>query len=962
MTRKGLALGSTFALVASAVVGFAAPAQASSLTVIPSSGTSTTTISGEAFSVKVLGQFAATDDLHWEIAGIDTANETVAAVSSGGGAATGTTTQTLDVTAPSIGSGSNALTVAIAAAETGSVTVRAYVESGDAVGFNATFDTSYSAPLTLNFLKAANVTAVTTITAPVEGDTSAEASMYFVGINNEQLAVGDVGVYFTLGTGATLYPTASATAAVADGTTITYTAANNFVAGQTVTITGFNEAGFNLAGATLATVSATNFTVTNALAAATATGTGSVANAAANSVKSGVAWSSTESAFVYTTDAVSPLVKATGIKVQPLYKAAGTVTSTDTIATAAVATVATRAAATITAGSVASTTANTLNKSLLNSSFAVKATVKDAATPTPAAVAGAAVTATVTTNAALSAVVGSVVSLTVNGTVHTSIATLPGASATVAKLALTTDANGEVSVPLTTVGYTAGQTVTVSFTTENLTATVVSTQEAATYTVNHAAFATTTDNASVSVPVSVYDQFGGRPANNYDVRAVFDTTNGAYVAQVIGGVTTASTTATSTNVALVGGNATLVITDNGTGLGVNSYDVSVEKRAAGGAYVADASMPAVAAVLDVHIKSAASLVAATVTTSGVQDAVTKVYAVAGTKDLSLVAAASYDATNVLGAAPVATFTGLLATEVIITGTVSTVASATALATAIPGASVTVSGAGLQFFDGVNKYSAGSITVAADINGVYVVEVFSNLEGKQTLTITSGAASATTTVVFAQAKADTGTALVINAVDNVLPGSTLSVAAVLTDKFGNTVTTDTTAANAAGYLVGATTPTFTLSSTSPGFQIGTDPTATDKNGSAKLAYFLGVNDSGTITVTATYDADGTGTAFAAVTVTKTITIGSAAVSSWTKNLNDGTVKMYAKNIVSAGKVQFMLNGKEIAWVRAASAADSKLRTANGASYLVRTVDLVKGKKNVLLIFVDGVQITRTAYTY
>ena len=104
------------------------------------------------------------------------------------------------------------------------------------------------------------------------------------------------------------------------------------------------------------------------------------------------------------------------------------------------------------------------------------------------------------------------------------------------------------------------------------------------------------------------------------------------------------------------------------------------------------------------------------------------------------------------------------------------------------------------------------------------------------------------------------------------------------------------------------------------------------------------------------------AFAAVTVTKTITIGSAAVSSWTKNLNDGTVKMYAKNIVGAGKVQFMLNGEEIAWVRATSAADSKLRTANGASYLVRTVDLVEGQKNVLEIWVDGVRTARSAYSY
>ena len=84
--------------------------------------------------------------------------------------------------------------------------------------------------------------------------------------------------------------------------------------------------------------------------------------------------------------------------------------------------------------------------------------------------------------------------------------------------------------------------------------------------------------------------------------------------------------------------------------------------------------------------------------------------------------------------------------------------------------------------------------------------------------------------------------------------------------------------------------------------------------------------------------------------------------WTKKLDDNSAKIYAKNVVGAGKVQFMLNGKEIAWVYATSAADSKLREANGSFYLVRTVDLVEGQKNVLEIYLDGVRQTRTAYTY
>ena len=72
-------------------------------------------------------------------------------------------------------------------------------------------------------------------------------------------------------------------------------------------------------------------------------------------------------------------------------------------------------------------------------------------------------------------------------------------------------------------------------------------------------------------------------------------------------------------------------------------------------------------------------------------------------------------------------------------------------------------------------------------------------------------------------------------------------------------------------------------------------------------------------------------------------------------------MYAKNIVGAGKIQFMVNGKEVAWVRAVDETDAKLREANGFYYLVRTVRLVPGQKNALEIYVDGVRVTRSAYS-
>jgi len=87
--------------------------------------------------------------------------------------------------------------------------------------------------------------------------------------------------------------------------------------------------------------------------------------------------------------------------------------------------------------------------------------------------------------------------------------------------------------------------------------------------------------------------------------------------------------------------------------------------------------------------------------------------------------------------------------------------------------------------------------------------------------------------------------------------------------------------------------------------------------------------------------------------------------WTKRLNDGEAKMYAKNVVGQGKVTFVLNGEEIAWIRAADLNDRKLRIVTegpmtGAHYLVRTVDLNPGR-NVLEIYQDGERIRRTIYS-
>lgn len=89
--------------------------------------------------------------------------------------------------------------------------------------------------------------------------------------------------------------------------------------------------------------------------------------------------------------------------------------------------------------------------------------------------------------------------------------------------------------------------------------------------------------------------------------------------------------------------------------------------------------------------------------------------------------------------------------------------------------------------------------------------------------------------------------------------------------------------------------------------------------------------------------------------------SGKAKGWTKKVGDSAINVYAKDVVGAGKVQFFVNGTETAWIRAEDDRDKKLRIANGAHYLVRTVKLVESVKNVFEIHVDGVRIWRTAYT-
>lgn len=113
--------------------------------------------------------------------------------------------------------------------------------------------------------------------------------------------------------------------------------------------------------------------------------------------------------------------------------------------------------------------------------------------------------------------------------------------------------------------------------------------------------------------------------------------------------------------------------------------------------------------------------------------------------------------------------------------------------------------------------------------------------------------------------------------------------------------------------------------------------------------------GEVVITA-YAADGTAVLQHAFWVVDTIEF-----STWTRHVGD-TIKIYAKNVIGRGKVQFFVDGKEIAWVNAVDATDPKLRTANGYHYLVRTVQLkADGSKTRFEVKLNGERVRRNTYT-
>jgi hypothetical protein len=156
------------------------------------------------------------------------------------------------------------------------------------------------------------------------------------------------------------------------------------------------------------------------------------------------------------------------------------------------------------------------------------------------------------------------------------------------------------------------------------------------------------------------------------------------------------------------------------------------------------------------------------------------------------------------------------------------------ATAIA-APVTVSGTGLLFQVGTTTFKTDSITFLAAAAGT-VVKVYSQKAGAQVVTVTSGTATKTVTLTYATIAAEASTVAYSTLPAQAQSGRALDLAAVVSDKWGNTVAGASVAFNNTGV----------------GYVQSTSAVTSDANGKVSGRLIVLQNDMGTSFLTATLD--------------------------------------------------------------------------------------------------------------
>jgi hypothetical protein len=866
LTRKGLAFGALVALGSSVIAGAPANAAVSSLTIAPTYGTSTNTILGQDFNVAISGagiagaqnefklyvegavasDFASTTAVNYRkgvtklsdgtgVTGVADANDgTVATVS-----ATEKTAVIANITTLAASYTTVKLDLGAAVTATRTIKVTPFVDNIIADG-KPTAGEVAGTPISITYYKGSEVTATTTIKAPLIGDT-----------------------------------TKSLTALV--------------TLDKDINLAQFKDAGssdvsvdFKANAGTAVNVANITYSSTDAALKATTTNDSNIGNIAKNTVYSAQAKiGGTASGTISATT-----VAGSGIDVTTDYTVADFVSATTGLNV--------RDAGTNTYGVRTGTT----SVSLTTAAFKKATSTSDA------------------TKIGVGAGLPAKVTVTPLALASGSKFTAGGKSSDTANTAFTfdttTNADSKVVFDLTAVGAAAGDNVKVdvsildndAWTTTSDIDTTYLTWEDATQTsepvllnsvvksgTNNTSVVSVKAGGSFNLEFALYDNFGGLYAGS---TSKYVYVKGGSVAKFVAGKATVART--DSNVA----DAEVTLT----------YAVGTSSSYPG-------SDPTAKTVLVEAQKNP---------TAGF---LTATSSFASTKVPGSATFAAGDARN--GAAAFALDTADLGDFATVSGKLLN-----SEGTALKGATATISGAGLLFVSGYENvddqvWAVGSITVNTNASGDYSVKVYSNKSGKQTVTVTSGAVSATATPEWSAAGATTASAITITAPTSTAPGTTAAIVVKLTDAKGNAVKTD-----------GSTAISFTVRVSGAGTP-GTINEYTNADGETRFNVVVGSGETGSFKVTVTYDADKDGVSSAPITKEAVVTIAAAAAPvavEPTSKIGTANSRVYVNVKDGKGSVVSVKIGNK--WFT---------RSALNNDYTL-SFKAAKGKKVSVKVYVDG----------
>jgi hypothetical protein len=498
-----------------------------------------------------------------------------------------------------------------------------------------------------------------------------------------------------------------------------------------------------------------------------------------------------------------------------------------------------------------------------NSNFAVTLTANDVVDGNDVAVAGAKLAVTIDADLlnALSADNG--VSITVNGVKYTSYASLPGQGSTAA-LSLTTDSKGQVVLNVSSTGLSNNDGIGFYAVTEGSVSNgwYWTTQQDRSFTASftgningaYGAVAGGTTNGSVVV----HDQFGGLLPDGYDARVSYQ--NGSR------SDTNASGDSNSYS-AVVGGKANFKIVDNGKGTGWSGYKISFDKRDATNGGYGDPVVTADTIWAYVYYVAAADLVPAEIVDDGYATKDDKgVYQFDSNQwgssnypvDVETADFGNYDSTAVLGTEPSVSWNYNAGNYTYFGGYVNSATTTDHVGVAVPGQTVTISGAGLQFETESNwdayryVYATDSLTTTTDDDGYFYVNVHSHKSGLNSFTITVGGVTQKVEFYVAAPASNSGANVVLSAPVYSLPAKFIEASATVTDKFGNAV------------------DDAPLTLSVKGLGKNDSNTWTDADGKVYLNLSTGLNDLGSLAWTAELNNDYNWNAVGANDITKTAT--------------------------------------------------------------------------------------------